>query len=249
MKIQTTKKHADKQIAAMQTPLLEIVYKDEWMVAINKPHGLLVHRSPIANDVEVFAVQLLRNQLGTKVWPAHRLDRKTGGVLLFALNPETNSTLHELFAQRKVKKTYRAIVRGYTDDEGSIDRELKKLESGEFQSALTTYRTLTRVEIPLTHGPHQTSRYSLEELEPHTGRRHQLRRHLAGINHPIIGDRPHGCNKQNRFWKNTFNFTHMLLHAAELRLPHPVTGEEVIIRAEEQEVFKRGREILGMDGG
>ncbi len=230
----------------MQNHLLEIVYKDEWMVAINKPHGLLVHRSPIAADAEVFALQLLRNQLGAKVWPAHRLDRKTAGVLLFALDPGTNATLHGLFAQRKVKKTYRAIVRGYTNDKGSIDRPLKNHESGEFQSALTTYRTLARAEIPLPHGPHPSSRYSLVELQPHTGRRHQLRRHLAGINHPIIGDRPHGCNKQNRLWKNTFNFTHMLLHAAELRLPHPASGEEIAIRAEEQEVFKRGREILGM---
>ncbi|RMD98535.1 MAG: pseudouridylate synthase [Bacteroidetes bacterium] len=230
----------------MPVPLLEIIYKDDHLVAINKPHGLLVHRSPIATDVDVFAVQLLRNQLGARVWPAHRLDRKTAGVLLFALDPEPNTALHQLFAQRKVKKTYRAIVRGYTDDEGIINRELKNHESGEFQSALTTYRTLARAEIPLPHGPHQTSRYSLVELEPHTGRQHQLRRHLAGIDHPIIGDRPHGCNKQNRLWKNTFNFTHMLLHAAELRLPHPVSGEELIIRAEEQEMFRRGREVLGL---
>ena len=233
----------------MPNPLLEIIYKDAWMVAINKPHGLLVHRSPIAGDVAVFAVQLLRNQLGAKVWPAHRLDRKTAGVLLFALDPTTNASLHTLFAQRKVKKTYRAIVRGFTEEEGTIERELKNHETGALQEAKTSYRTLARVEMPLPHAEHQTSRYSLVELEPHTGRRHQLRRHMAGINHPIIGDRPHGCNKQNRLWKKTFGLTNMLLHAAELRLPHPCTGTEISIQAAEQEAFLHAREILGLPAG
>lgn len=230
----------------MPYPLLEIIYQDEWLVAINKPHGLLVHRSPIAKDAEVFAVQLLRNQLGVKVWPAHRLDRKTAGVLLFALDPATNATLQDLFAQRRVKKTYRAIVRGFTNEEGSIDRELKNHDTGISQPALTTYRTLARAEIPLPHGPHATSRYSLVELEPHTGRRHQLRRHMAGINHPIIGDRPHGCNKQNRLWKQAFGLTEMLLHAAALRLPHPASGEEIVIQAGEREPFLQARAILGL---
>jgi tRNA pseudouridine65 synthase len=103
---------------------LSILYQDDYFVAINKPHGLLVHRTPIAADAQVFALQLLREQIGKKVFPVHRLDRKTSGVLLFALSRDALMKMSSQFEERLVLKTYLAIVRGYTQDTGEIDYPL-----------------------------------------------------------------------------------------------------------------------------
>lgn len=217
---------------------LEILFQTEDLVAINKPHGLLVHRSPIANDATEFAVQLLRNQLQTRVYPAHRLDRKTGGVLLFALNASTNPLLQNLFLHGQVRKSYLAIVRGHTDDYQEIDYPLKR-EDGILQEAFTCLKTLSRSEINLPFGKHATSRYSLVELIPTTGRMHQLRKHMAHIFHPIIGDRPYGCNKQNKLFKEQFEMTTMLLHAHTIQFEHPLSGKEIQIAAPLQNEFLR----------
>ena len=172
------------------TPL-QILYQDEYLVAINKPHGLLVHQSSIARNADEFAVQLLRDQIGQKVYPAHRLDRKTSGVLLFALDKSTNQSLTQQFTDKTVVKKYWAIVRGYAPNELTIDYALRK-DNGVLQDAITKIKTLDRVEIDLPFGKHPTSRYSLVEAQPQTGRMHQIRKHMAHIFHPIIGDRPHG---------------------------------------------------------
>jgi tRNA pseudouridine65 synthase len=209
---------------------LEILYQDDRLVAINKPHGLLVHKSPIAADASEFAVQLLRDQLGKKVFPVHRLDRKTAGVLLFALDPEMNSFMQTAFMERKVDKTYQALVRGYTPDSGTIDYPLVD-ERGRSHAAITHYTTLERYEIPVPFGKFQTSRYSLVEVKPETGRMHQIRKHFAHILHPIIGDRPHGCNKQNKLFLEKWGMNIMLLHAQELRFQHPVTMIEINVEA------------------
>lgn len=224
-------------------PLLEIIYQDVHWVAVNKPHGLLVHRSSIAADTDEFAVQLLRDQLSQKVYPVHRLDRKTGGVLLFALDDAVNRATQLLFQEGQVAKTYHAIVRGFTADQGEIDYPLKQ-DDGVVQEAFTSYETLERVEIPVPFGRFNTSRYSLVRLTPTTGRMHQLRKHMAHILHPIIGDRPHGCNKQNKFFKEVFQMNTMLLHAKSLVIRHPVTGKEVFIEANYQLEFLRMLETL-----
>ena len=172
--------------------MIEILYNDGEMIAVNKPPGLLVHPTRIAADATESAMQLVRDQIGQWVYPVHRLDRKTSGILLFALNQEMQSALSFHFKESILLKRYVAIVRGYTDDEGEIDYALKNLEE-KIQEAQTKYRLLRRTEIPLAYGKHSTSRYSLVELFPKTGRYHQLRKHMAHIFHPIIGDRPHGC--------------------------------------------------------
>lgn len=217
---------------------LSILHQDAELVAINKPHGLLVHRSPIASEASEFAVQLLRNQLEQRVYPVHRLDRKTGGVLLFALNEGMNSLMQQQFADGQVTKTYRAIVRGYTEDELDIDYPLRR-DDGLLQEAFTRLRTLERTEITLPFGKHATSRYSLVELAPTTGRMHQLRKHMAHIFHPIIGDRPHGCNKQNKLFLDQFAMNTMLLHAHRLVFRHPTTNEPIVVTASEQAEFTR----------
>lgn len=231
----------------MQT-VLPICYQDETMVAVNKPHGLLVHRTPMAADATEFALQMLRNQLERHVYPAHRLDRKTGGVLLFALDQETEVVLRAAFAERQTDKTYLAIVRGWAPEAGEIDYALHN-ESGQEQDAVTHYKRLATAELPVPFGKHQSSRYSLMELKPVTGRMHQLRKHMAHIFHPIIGDRPHGCNKQNKLFKDRWQMDTMLLHAKSLGIKHPHTGEQVLIKAPIQSEFQRMMELMAWDSG
>jgi tRNA pseudouridine65 synthase len=218
--------------------MLEIVYQDDHLIAINKPHGLLVHRSSIASDAKEFALQLLRDQVGRFVSPVHRLDRKTSGLLLFAFDKDVEIAMHQQFQNGAVKKKYLAVLRGHAPDQLDIDYPLAK-ENGNMQEAFTSFVTLKRAELDIAFGKHQTSRYSLVEAQPTTGRMHQLRRHFAHIFYPIIGDRKHGCNKQNKFFKEQWEMTTMLLHASELAFIHPVTNEEVQLKAAVHPEFLR----------
>ncbi|MGF7072098.1 pseudouridine synthase [Mucilaginibacter sp. 3215] len=224
--------------------MLEIIYRDEYLIAINKPHGLLVHRSSIAADASEFALQLLRDQIGMKVNPVHRIDRKTGGILLFAFNKEVEIAMQKAFMENRVSKKYLAVVRGHTPDMEDIDYPLRK-ENGTLQDAFTTYTTLKRAELNIAFGKHATSRYSLVEAVPTTGRMHQLRKHMSHIFHPIIGDRTHGCNKQNKLFWEQWEMTTMLLHASQLSFTHPITGEEITIEAALQPEFDRVMKIMG----
>lgn len=227
----------------MESDLLQILYRDDHMIAINKPHGLLVHRSSIAADASRYALQLLRDQIGQTVYPAHRLDRKTGGVLLFTLDKTMDSKIQQIFSERKINKTYWAVVRGYTDEVGTINYPLAK-DNGTKQEAITHYKTLSKTEIDLPFGKFPTSRYSLVEIQPETGRMHQIRRHFAHIFHPILADRPHGCNKQNKLWKERFDMDTMLLHARKLQFQHPLTHELIEIEAPLHLEFERVLKVL-----
>nr|WP_121272577.1 pseudouridine synthase [Pedobacter schmidteae] len=223
--------------------MLEIVYQDDHLIAINKPHGLLVHRSSIANDAKEFALQMLRDQVNRHVSPVHRLDRKTGGLLLFAFEKDVEIAMHQQFQNGEVTKKYLAILRGYAPDQLDIDYPLAK-ENGTMQEAFTSFVTLKRAELDVAFGKHPTSRYSLVEATPTTGRMHQLRRHFAHIFYPIIGDRKHGCNKQNKFFKEQWEMTTMLLHASELTFLHPVTRQQIQLKAPVQNEFLRVMELM-----
>lgn len=225
--------------------MLDILYQDAHLIAINKPNGLLVHRSPIASDTAEFALQMLRDQIQQKVYPAHRLDRKTSGLLLFTLDKEMDSKMQTLFAEKKVAKSYLAIVRGFTAEAETIDYALRK-ENGMLQDAISHYRTCAQAELDIPMGNHPTSRYSLVEVRPETGRMHQIRKHMAHIFHPIIGDRPHGCNKQNKLWKERFAMDSMMLHAHTLRFQHPITEQEVFIEAPLLPEFHRVLDLLNI---
>lgn len=222
---------------------LEIIYQDEHLIAINKPPGLLTHRSPIAKDATEFAVQTLRDQVGQTVFPVHRLDRKTSGTLLFALTKNVNSQMQQLFSDRKTHKKYHAIVRGFAPKMEKIEYALVN-DRGTKQNAVSVIKSLEYFEINTPFGNHPTSRYSLVEMKPETGRFHQLRKHAAHIFHPIIGDRPHGCNKQNRLWKEKWNMTRMLLHASELTFNHPILKEDIFINAPFDKTFSEVIEML-----
>jgi tRNA pseudouridine65 synthase len=231
-----------KQNTALEP--LSILFQDDFLIAINKPHGLLVHKSDIARDANEFAVQILRDQIGQHVFPVHRLDRKTSGTLLFALDSETNSLMQKLFMEHQVVKIYHAIVRGFAPENGEIDYALTN-NRGKIQEALTIFKRLETSELMIPHGRFQTSRYSLVEAQPQTGRMHQLRKHFAHIFHPIIGDRPYGCNKQNRLFLEKWNHNEMLLHAFCIRFTHPYTGKPVEISAPYHPPFERMMQIMG----
>lgn len=226
---------------------LDIIYQDQWLVAINKPSGLLVHRSMIDRHETRFAIQLLRDQIGQPVFPLHRLDKPTSGVLVFALSSEVAKLAGEQFQEGRISKTYHAIVRGYVPESGLIDHPLKeKLDkiadrkarrNKPAQVAVTEYHRLATVELPIAIDRYPCSRYSLVEAKPGTGRKHQIRRHMKHISHPIIGDAKHGKGKHNRYFAENFAADRILLHCSKLAMVHPVTGEPIAFYAPMDIVF------------
>jgi len=218
--------------------MLDILYQDDYLASVNKPPGLLVHRTGLDAGETRFALQLLRDQLGRPVWPVHRLDKGTSGVLLFALSTDVARALGQAFEQGQgLRKTYHAVVRGWPSEQGQIDHPLRRLpddmrhEREEIRPAETRYRTLERYELPLPQGAFPHTRCALVELEPLTGRRHQLRRHLKHISHPIIGDATHGKGPLNRSVAGWLEVQRLWLHASRLELKHPVTGQTLCLVA------------------
>jgi tRNA pseudouridine65 synthase len=219
----------------------ELVYRDDFLVAINKPSGLLVHRSPIDRHETRFALQLVRDQIGRRVYPVHRLDKPTSGVLLFGLSSDIAREVSAQFAAGTVHKDYLAVVRGHCPEAGRIDHPLKaewdRMADGDrrpdkpAQIALTDFRRLATVEIPFLVDRYPQSRYSLVALQPKTGRRHQLRRHMKHIGYPLIGDAKHGKGVHNRFFQSQYQCHRLLLACIGLELVHPVSGETLSLRA------------------
>lgn len=209
---------------------LEILYRDEHFVAIDKPPGMLVHRTRIAEEGP-YAMQVLRDQLGQHVFPVHRLDRPTSGALLFALGSDSARAMCGVFESRMVGKRYLAVVRGYTEEVGTIDYALREEEHKPPQAAVTHYRRLGTVALDIPVGRYPQARYSLVEVEPETGRLHQIRKHFHHIFHPLVGDTTHGEGRHNRLFREHFNMQRLLLFATELRFRHPYTGQAVVITA------------------
>ena len=238
--------------------LLEVLYRDEFLIAIHKPSGLLVHRTALDFFETRFALQILRDQIGQRVYPVHRLDKGTSGVLLFALDPDTGRALSSQFERQDVAKRYLAVVRGHPPETGEIDHALtKRLEKSELrdartenkpQDAVTRYRRLGLAELPYRVDRYPTSRYALLELEPLTGRRHQIRRHLKHISHPIIGDATFGKGRHNRLFQELFGSHRLLLACTRLSLRHPLTGEALHLTATPPADFRQVLRALGWGG-
>jgi tRNA pseudouridine65 synthase len=213
----------------------EVFYQDENLVVINKPTGYFVHRSKLDNTSDKIVLQNLRNQIGKKLYPVHRLDRKTSGLLIFALNKETQVILSQMFQEQLVQKYYLAIIRGHTKESFIVDYELPNA-SGKLKEAVTHFKVLSASELPFASSTkHSSSRYSLVLAKPETGRQHQIRKHLAHERHPIIGDRPYGCSKQNKFFLEKWNVTRMFLHAWKVEIPSSknFSGIKLKIRPDE----------------
>ncbi|MEN7548961.1 pseudouridine synthase [Rapidithrix thailandica] len=228
----------------MMDNILEILYQDKQLVAINKPHNLLVHRTNWDKAATEFALQKLRDQLGRHVYPSHRLDRKTSGVLLFALDKGTDKLMKAQFEEKRLHKKYLTIVRGHTPLSGSITKPLSKEDSGVMQEALTHYKRLKTITLPLPIGNYPLSKYSLVEVQPETGRTHQIRRHFAHLRHYIVGDKKHGDHRHNKLFERVFHLDTMLLHAFQLHFTHPVTQQVIQLTAPFQPMFQEVLEKL-----
>ena len=208
---------------------LEILYLDNLLALVNKPPDLLVHRSRDRRD-PVTLVDLLKERFDPSPAPVHRLDRPASGILLCAFRPDTARFLGDAFTAGKVKKTYWAVVRGWPLEEGSFTSPLSRPKRLP-QEARTDYRVLHRVELPLPNNAYPTSRYSLVEVRPLSGRYHQIRRHFAAAGYPLLGDSSHGDLRHNRMIKGFTGCGRLFLHAAGLSFPHPGTGESVSFSA------------------
>lgn len=212
-------------------PALEVCYLDDHLAVVNKPAGLLAHRSGLAAYETEFLLDRLREQLGRRCHLIHRLDRATSGALLVAFEPTIARLLGEQFMSRAVSKTYLAIARGHVDDQGCIDHPLDAPGKPHAKAAITHYRRLASIELPIALGRYDSVRYSLLALQPETGRYRQLRRHLKHISHHLIGDTSHGEGRHNRLFRIEFGVHRMLLHAWRLRFEHPVLATAMTIEA------------------
>lgn len=229
--------------------MLEIIYQDDALIAVNKPAGLLVHRSMIDRHETRFALQMVRNQIGQWVYPVHRLDKPTSGVLVFALSSNIAREMAEIFSRRETEKTYLAVVRGYAAEQEVIDYPLKEkldkmtdqqADPGKAaQQAVTEYQRHATVELPYAVSRYRTARYSLLEVRPKSGRKHQIRRHMKHIFHPVVGDTTHGDGKQNQLFRDVFDCHRLLLHAAQLSFIHPTESRAVVIEAQPDEDFSK----------
>lgn len=226
---------------------MKILFRDPHMVAIDKPAGLLVHRSRVDLRAREFALQMLRDQIGKIVYPVHRIDRPTSGVLLFALDQETARNLGSQFVSRSVRKSYLAIVRGRAPESKRWDEPLvekqdrmtdgRARKNKPAQAAITELERLQTWTIPLSAGKYPTSRYSLVNARPLTGRKHQLRRHFNHLAHPIVGDTTYGDRRHNRLFREQLGVHGLMLMARQMQLSHPATKETIRIEAPLSERF------------
>lgn len=237
---------------------LNILFQDSDVVVVNKTAGLLVHRSLIDRHATEFAMQMVRDQIGQSVFPVHRLDRPTSGALIFALSSENGRFLSQEFEGGRVQKKYLAVVRGYGPEAIRLDYPLKEEldRKSDFRSAtdkpkqeaVTRIRTLAKFELPFQVDKFPTSRYSLVEAEPETGRKHQIRRHLRHLGNPIIGDVAHGSGKHNRFFAQNLGSHRLLLACTEMAFRHPRTHEMTRVKAPLAPEFLQVLEKLGWSG-
>lgn len=213
------------------TPL-DIVHEDAELLAVNKPAGLLVHRSKIAIDEDDFLLERLQKQAGMTLYLAHRLDRATSGVLLLAKSREIAGELGRAFMAREVNKRYLVVVRGWPAPDGVIDYELPGLrDRGPRKAAVTRWRTLATTTVPIALGKYPEQRYALVEASPETGRYRQIRKHFHHVSHHVIGDTSHGRGDHNRLWRMHFAMHRMLLHAHRLEFRHPGNGAPLVLTA------------------
>lgn len=214
---------------------MNILYQDEYFFAIDKPAGYFVHppeRSPFPVPREKICLYSLREHFGREVFPAHRLDAPTTGLVLFALSREAAAELGKLFMERRIQKTYQAVARGHLPPSGVIELPLEIAGFSELMEARTLYKCLKHIELPVAVGKkYPTARYSLLEVQPVTGRWHQIRRHFDRIAHPLLGDIEHGDSHHNRFFRDELKIPGLCLRASTLEFVHPWTQEPMTLKA------------------
>ena len=214
-------------------PHFDVIYDDGSVLAASKPNRLLVHRTDIDFHEPHNLRDLLNKTRKRDAWlqPVHRLDKPTSGIVLFATLGNALNALKLEFVQRRTKKCYWAVVRGWTGDEGLVEKPLPTAHNPTPKEARTHYRTLAKVELPHPVGPYQTARYSLVECRPETGRFHQIRLHFRHLRHPILGDTRYGDKKHNRFVASEYGSDILFLHAGQLTVRHPDGQSELALQA------------------
>jgi len=228
-----------------QSRTVPFVYRDEYLVVIDKPAGLLVHphsfdwRSPTC-------ISIVERMTGRRVYTVHRLDRGTSGLVILALDPVTATALSMAFRERRIHKEYLALVRGFIGESGRIDSPISRRPGKPAAPALTLYKPLAQVELPVPIGPHPSARYTLLSLELATGRSHQARRHLHRINHPVIGDKQHGDRDHNRYYAERFGREFLFLRATRIQFTHPHDGSELNVQAALPDFWNHVLEEIGM---
>lgn len=226
---------------------LSILFRDDYYIAVHKPAGLLVHRSPISQDTR-YLLQTLRDQIGRRVYPVHRLDRATSGLILFGLTSEAARVMADLWEGNGVEKRYWALARGWLDDSGHIDHAVRDEDgNGIPKAAVTDYRCLARVELDVAVDRYPTSRYSLAEVWPGTGRRQQIRKHFKHISHHLIGDTTHGNGKHNRFFRSTYGINRLMLLSQSLAFRHPYSDASMRLTAEPELEWRQLADRFGWD--
>jgi tRNA pseudouridine65 synthase len=206
---------------------LEIIFEDEYILCVNKPNNVLVHHAHLSRNVadEDSLLQLIEAQKALKVYPIHRLDRKTSGIILLAKHKEYVTDFQSLFINNTIQKTYYGVVRGFSPESKIIDSPVKGRDAKVHKDALTELKTLAKVTLNIPVKPYDSSRYSLVELLPKTGRMHQLRVHMNKISHPLIGDAKYGDKNHDLMYENQFGFKNLFLHAGQLEFTHPFTND------------------------
>ena len=231
---------------------IPILHRDEHYIVVDKPAGLLVHRTSVDAHEPLCLLQTLRDQIGCRVHAIHRLDKGTSGIIVFALHPEAAKRLSRAFREEDVEKRYVAVVRGYTPEQVVVDWPLRdtidtrsRRRSATVRPAVTEVRRLARAELPTPVGRYATARYSLVACRPRSGRQHQIRRHLKHLRHPVIGDANYGDLAHNRFFRDTLGVGRLLLAAIQICFQHPYTNTELRIAAPLDEAFRRAFRELG----
>jgi tRNA pseudouridine65 synthase len=211
----------------------EIIFEDVFLLAVNKPNNMVVHHAYHSRNVadETSLLQAIQEEKGIKVYPIHRLDRKTSGIILLAKETHYVSKFQELFTNNKIKKTYYGVVRGHAPETKAIDSPVKGKDGKVHKEALTHLKTLAQVTLDIPVKPYDSSRYSLVGLQPKTGRMHQLRVHALKISHPLIGDAKYGDKNHNLMFEENFGWKKLFLHAGELTFKHPFSNEDLVLRA------------------
>ncbi|WP_299052814.1 pseudouridine synthase [uncultured Polaribacter sp.] len=212
---------------------LEIIFEDNYFIAVNKPNNMLVHHAHHSRNMshEVSLLKLISESLGLKVYPIHRLDRKTSGIILLAKETGFVSKFQELFTENKIDKNYFGVVRGFSEATKTIDTPVKGKDANIHKEALTHLETLNKVTLDIAVKPYNSSRYSLVKLMPKTGRMHQLRIHTNKISHPLIGDTKYGDKNHDVMFETNFGWKNMFLHAGILVFNHPFTNEKLTLKA------------------
>jgi tRNA pseudouridine65 synthase len=212
---------------------LDIIFEDQFIICVNKPNNMVVHHAYHSRNVadETSLLQLIQAEKGIKVYPIHRLDRKTSGIILLAKETIHVSKFQELFTNDEIEKTYYGVVRSFSPESKTIDSPVKGRDASIHKDALTYLKTLEQIVLEIPVKPYDSSRYSLVELKPKTGRMHQLRVHTSKISHPLIGDIKYGDKNHDLMFEENFGWKNMFLHAGHLKFKHPFSEEVLILKA------------------